>query len=203
MHGIIYMATNKINGNIYIGQSICSLHRRITNHYTDSKRKNYAFAKALRKYKRSDWDWEILVEINKPEEHIKKHLDFLEKRFIYMYDSYNTGYNSTVGGDWLPDNKGKNNYFYGKKLPRVTKDKISAANKGRKLNKKQRDRIGNGHAKKWKVTAPNGECVVIKNLSKYCRQNAIDAGHMCRVSQGKLNHHKNYTVIKIGDEPCR
>lgn len=50
---IIYKATNKFNGKIYIGQTINSLEYRSNQHKRDANRvnkKNYYFINAIAKY---------------------------------------------------------------------------------------------------------------------------------------------------------
>lgn len=57
---IIYKVTNKINGKIYIGQTVKSVVSRKAIHYYASKSSNdgSVFHKALVKYKGTDFDWE-------------------------------------------------------------------------------------------------------------------------------------------------
>lgn len=47
---IIYKATNKINGKVYIGQSHKSLEERMRRHKNDSIRQDSYFYRAIRKY---------------------------------------------------------------------------------------------------------------------------------------------------------
>ena len=92
--GIIYRADNLINGKCYIGQTIKSLDERIRGHYIDCKNKNYKFSNALRKYKKEDWKWEVLVE-NVPIDQ----LDLFERSYIWGLSTFEFGYNSTTGGE--------------------------------------------------------------------------------------------------------
>ena len=95
--GIIYIATNKINGKSYIGQTIGHISKRISRHHDNSKNHKYAFANALRKYNKSDWEWKTLYN-NIPCDK----LDIAEMCAIYLYDTYYCGYNSTLGGEDNP-----------------------------------------------------------------------------------------------------
>ena len=54
---IIYKAINQVNGKIYIGQTVGSLKKRIKDHIYDSKRHDYYFARALRKYGEENFFW--------------------------------------------------------------------------------------------------------------------------------------------------
>jgi len=79
-------------------------------------------------------------------------------------------------------------------ISKKTRMKISNTLKGRKLKQKHIDNMINANSQYWKITKPNGKMEIIKNLSKYCKENNLDSGLMCRVSKGERNHHKNYKV---------
>ena len=108
---IIYRATNKINNKSYIGFTSIGLGVRQRKHYSDaSKGSPYHFHNALRKYKKDDWNWEILTECGTREE-----AGELEIELIAKHDTFKKGYNSTTGGD------------SGRKVSKETKRKISQA----------------------------------------------------------------------------
>ena len=98
MYGIIYKVTNKINNKIYIGQTINSLTRRKTNHYAAARTKKDTlfFHKAIRKYGKDNFIWEVLKQADTREE-----LNELECFYIKQYNSNNSeyGYNMTAGGE--------------------------------------------------------------------------------------------------------
>ena len=93
---LIYMATNRVNGKEYIGQTIGSLKHRKQGHITDAKlhRDVMYFHKALRKYGFDNFDWEILhdniTNIND--------LNKSEIYYIKLYDTFENGYNLNAGG---------------------------------------------------------------------------------------------------------
>lgn len=95
---IIYKAQNKINGKIYIGQSINSLEHRKNQHYREakSKNKNNYFHNALIKYTKDDFKWIILEECES-----KDDLNVLEIKYILDFNSTNRdiGYNRKLGGE--------------------------------------------------------------------------------------------------------
>lgn len=95
----IYKITNKINNKCYIGQSI-NLAIRIRAHIRYIKRdsENQVIYRAIRKYGAENFYIEVLT-ILPPHEKLKQNLDLCEKIYIQAYDSYNNGYNSTLGGD--------------------------------------------------------------------------------------------------------
>ena len=94
---IVYVAKNKINGKVYIGQTIKNLKKRESEHWSDTKNENRHayFHKALLKYGRDNFIWEELEQCNSPEE--------LDNREIYWIDYYKStdkdfGYNLSKGG---------------------------------------------------------------------------------------------------------
>lgn len=97
MLGKIYKITNKINGKVYIGQTTKSLKERFQKHCwntgkTDLYHFNMAIKKAIKKYGKNNFTIELIEEVN------KEYLDEREVFWISYYDSYNKGYNCTMGG---------------------------------------------------------------------------------------------------------
>jgi group I intron endonuclease len=90
---IIYKATNKSNGKIYIGQTKC-LQERIRFYRRDLKRPKTRFLSALKHYGIDGFIWEVLEECS------KGNADVLEIEYISKFNSMNTenGYNQTEGG---------------------------------------------------------------------------------------------------------
>lgn len=89
----IYKITNKINGKVYIGQSI-DIFSRWKWHKTHLKNTT-AIHKALNKYGIENFTFEILEETPLDK-------DYMNEREIYyvsFFDSYNKGYNETLGGN--------------------------------------------------------------------------------------------------------
>jgi hypothetical protein len=87
---LIYKATNKINGKEYIGKTVTTIRKRRRYGYG-----NTYFQKALEKYGEKNFKWEVLWNGNCS----KSFLNELEKYYIYFYDTYNCGYNLTLGGE--------------------------------------------------------------------------------------------------------
>lgn len=95
MKGKIYIIKNIINDKVYIGQTIQSIERRFNKHKSDYKLKKYdtKLTRAFNKYGIENFYVELL------EENIEENfLDEKEIFWIKKYDSYNNGYNSTLGG---------------------------------------------------------------------------------------------------------
>ena len=105
-YGIIYKATNKINGKCYIGQTVRSLEKRKKEHKRAIKhRLTWKFYKDINKYKWNNFKWIVLERYSS-----KKELDEGEKYWIKYYNSTSKGYNKLPGGKGV---KGENNPRYG------------------------------------------------------------------------------------------
>lgn len=94
----IYKAICILNNKIYIGQTNTSIEERWKQHYTAAFLPshgdyNFAFHRAIRKYGKENFKIELVEECNKDD------LNEKERYWIQYYDSYNNGYNSTLGGD--------------------------------------------------------------------------------------------------------
>lgn len=92
----IYKYTNKINGKIYIGLSN-DIQRRIWEHqYFANCVQDTHFHKALHKYGKENFEFEILETFD---DNNRELLGEREKYWIQYYNSYEQGYNETIGGD--------------------------------------------------------------------------------------------------------
>ena len=91
----IYKITNKINGKVYIGQSL-NIELRWKQHIQEAKnsRKQTKFYNAMRKYGIDNFIFQI-IEQCQPSQQI---LDEKQRYWIQYYNSYKEGYNSTLGG---------------------------------------------------------------------------------------------------------
>lgn len=91
MKGIIYKVTNKVNGKSYIGQTRYTIEFRWKQH--QHKKDNTYFHNAIHKYGIENFSIEILEECNVED------LNSREIFYIAKYDTFNNGYNLTIGGD--------------------------------------------------------------------------------------------------------
>ena len=94
MDGVIYRFRNKLNNKSYIGQSI-QLYTRYNAHIRRSGYLDSRFYRAVRKYGWENFEFSILED----DVRTKELLDELEIYYIKLYDSFNNGYNATLGGD--------------------------------------------------------------------------------------------------------
>ena len=89
----IYKITNIINNKLYIGQTINPVKDRFKRHINDAFKENPLnthFARAIRKYGKENFIWEIIDTANSEEE-----LKLKEQYWIRYYDAINNGYNET------------------------------------------------------------------------------------------------------------
>lgn len=93
----IYKIENKINGKVYIGQSV-----NIETRWKDERKRafnqnaheyEYPLSRAFRKYGLENFSFEVI------EECLKNELNDKEKYWIEQYNSFIDGYNQTLGGD--------------------------------------------------------------------------------------------------------
>jgi hypothetical protein len=87
----------------------------------------------------------------------------------------------------------------GKKLSQETKIKQSIANKGKipwnlgiPNNNSQKEKIANTLSKEWLIICPDGTKLLIKNLTKFCKENGLFQSGMINVSKGKQSNHKGF-----------
>ena len=120
--GIIYCATNKVNGKQYVGQTRVKFkYRQRLHHYEAFKVKSdTAFHRALRKYGEDCFDWQEIVECD------VNYLNVCEKHFIDKMETLGVnGYNSTSGGE--------KDFF----VSEETRNKLRLANIGKKHTEEQ------------------------------------------------------------------
>lgn len=95
MIGYIYEITNDINSKVYVGQTIKNIEERFREHKSDAKysKRSKLLHNAMNKYGCSHFNISVLEVCD---------LDMLNEREIYWIDkldTFNNGYNLTLGGD--------------------------------------------------------------------------------------------------------
>lgn len=127
---IIYKVTNLMNNKCYIGYTTKSLDERRRQHYKRMKYgRNFYFHNALKKYKPTNFKWEILGFC-----YSLKELKDSEIECISFFNSNNRiyGYNLTKGGDGAK----------GTKRSLKTKEKLRKINLGKKYSKETNKKKG-------------------------------------------------------------
>lgn len=135
----IYMIQNKVNGKIYIGQSV-----NIEDRWADHKSGlnggyhiNKHLKNAWNKYGESNFEFTVICECE------ENQLNTMEEYYIFELMVYDprVGYNKTYGGDSgrhteetkqkiSESKKGENHHMFGKHHSEETKKKLSESNKG-------------------------------------------------------------------------
>jgi group I intron endonuclease len=96
----IYKITNKVNDKVYIGQTVRPINKRFNRHINDAIRNKLDthFARAIRKYGKDNFTFEILRRNLSVEEAID-----LEKQYITNLNTLiPNGYNVDPGGNYHP-----------------------------------------------------------------------------------------------------
>ena len=91
--GYIYKIVNDINDKVYIGKTEFNIEKRFKEHCKDSQKRyeNRPLYKAMNKYGIEHFSIEKIEECNNLEER--------EIYWIKYYNSFENGYNATLGGD--------------------------------------------------------------------------------------------------------
>lgn len=142
----IYKITRKDTGQMYIGQSK-DIEARWNGHIHSPQSKKSYIDRAIRKYGRENFDFQIICELEKDDDL----LNAMEEYYIWKYNTYEdkNHFNLTPSGDFSPMKvpeiaakiSGENHYMFGKRLPEETRKKISKTMSGRKLSQKTKNKI--------------------------------------------------------------
>lgn len=89
----IYVITNLINHKQYVGETIRDPQIRWLEHQRKSKKVDAPLYRAIRKYKIENFNFEVLEECSDDSRSIR------EQYWIKYLDTYNQGYNATIGGE--------------------------------------------------------------------------------------------------------
>lgn len=166
--GIVYKVTSPSN-KIYIGITITNLEERQRTHLRDvNKGSKRPFHNAIRKYGIENLVWEVIDNENNFEK-LKK----LEINYIKFYDSFNKGYNQTLGGEGS----------FGFKHTKEQKENNSKIRKEYLSNKDNRDKISKSLLKTNKEK-PH----LAKNHSKLMKERLKSDKNRFEVSERMKNY---------------
>ena len=127
----IYLINNKITQKKYVGQTKNNIYERWGRHILDAYRcarlnkKNSLFHEKIIEFSPENFEVTLLEQCS------SKDVDEKERYWINYYDSYNNGYNSTLGGQ---DKEALNDFRFKKGDPRQS---IYSFQKGNKLGGKR------------------------------------------------------------------
>jgi group I intron endonuclease len=166
----IYRCVNRTNGKVYIGFD-SNWPQRQKRHIKDSKNLkskayNDAFHKAIRKYGKENFEWEVIYR-SKDGNHTK---DFMENYFIIENHSFinfinSNGYNMTLGGDGML---------------------------GFKHREESKIKNSESCAKQYKFWNLDGTLLQFKNLKKYSEQYGLCRDSLGAVNLEKKLSYKGY-----------
>lgn len=139
--GVVYCATNRINGKRYVGRCRHTMQSRRSAHIRSALGgARQAFSFAIRKYGADSFVWEVLFENSRDVV-----LGIVEQQFIQDFGcQVPNGYNMTPGGDGGFS-------FVGRQHSEETRRKISVGNQGKKRSaefKQQVSRIHKGRKRR-------------------------------------------------------
>lgn len=125
----------------------------------------------------------------KHSEEVKKRLSDVNKGKVYSEETIKK----------MSDAKKGMKLRLGKGHTEETKRKLKECNLGKKLPIDHIEKLRETNSKVWEIIDPNGNVFVIKNLTKFCKENNLDIGCMNNVSVGRNNRkqHKGYKVNQI------
>ena len=181
---IIYKIENKVNGKIYIGQTVGTLEHRLSQHKSNSKKKS-VIGDAIQKYGWENFRAEIID--------YAESIDELNKKEIYWIGYYKSispnGYNLELGGRNALNRQ-------------QTRDKISKANKGRFLSEKS------PKSKRVYKFSLDGEFICeYGSVREASRVNNISSSQISSVCRGEhfrtQGYRWSYDKNKLADIPTK
>lgn len=132
--GVIYKATNLINGKIYIGKTTKRFNKRKFSHLFEARNgSRRIFHRAIRKYGPGNFKWEVIDQCL-----FEEQLSDLEKHYIKTFNAKTpNGYNLTDGGEGVSGCKANS----GRVVSMETRKKISIANTGKHHSKETKKKL--------------------------------------------------------------
>ena len=213
--GIIYSIHNLTSGKKYIGQTVEKMQRRVVRHFRTVNETK--ISRAIQKYSKYDFVYGIVEEVED-----KNLLDVREQYWIKFYDTVENGFNIKEGGkcargfkqsqssiekrkqklirkSLTEEHKQKLSKAHkGKILSKETVDKMIAYRTGRNLTESCKEKISKSHSKNtYKLKSLDGIIFIVKNLSKFCKENNLQQSAFVMIMNGERKHHKNWTIKKL------
>ena len=208
---IIYKVTNKVNGKIYIGQTVRTLEQRKWQHLDAAKHgcKTH-FYNAIRKYGEDNFVFEVIDEASSIQE-----LNALERYYIAKFNCIKEGYNMVDGGN--------NNVMFLDKVKQKHLESMRSAETRAKISKSMKEyrkehpwteeqkrkfaksKYGNKNFAGHKLTREHIEALNKSHYKKvYCinKNNEIVAQFNTVQSGAKWWHDNGYNTVKDWHNLC-
>ena len=167
----IYRITCRINGKIYIGFTSKSIIERLYYHvYNATKHTQLSdtiLHRAIRKYGPEQFDIEALY-CSRDRAHTHKVMEPCFIQELGSHVKHKLGYNSTAGGDGVPD-----------------------------LSAKGRGRMGAYQLRRRQFISPEGLVYTVDKLAKFCHEHKLCRGRMADVWDGKQNASKGWRAYPL------
>ena len=218
----VYSITNTINGKKYVGVTARDIQLRLNEHKRRAMLEPVTVLQhAMVKYGIDCWHIEVLED---GFDDIDS-LFLAERRWIAdVNPEYNMTAGGDGGdtshspkyrvGIAMRDQTGPRNPMYGKAHSDSTKSRISSSKTGVSQTPVHREKTraallanrptaedyakgAEKRAKWWEVDTPEGDTIIVKNLSKFCRERGLDQGNLCNTASGRLKTHKGYTARRV------
>jgi group I intron endonuclease len=221
---IVYKITNIVNSKAYIGQTTRSVEVRWKEHKND-KRACKALFRAIHKYGAENFVISILCRCDSVEELNKKEKQYIEELNSITPNGYNLrtgGFNSLMSEDSKKkmslSHLGERNFNFGKPKSEEIKNKISAANIGKKRSQSFKDsrsqymRLNNpqfnmsvekierlnayNDIKKVKIICIETG-IIYGSISEAAKELSISKGNISRVLSGKYKQTNGFSFKEI------
>lgn len=200
--GYIYCITNNVNGKQYIGQTKRNNITRLKEHFqiAENTRKNLHLYNAIRKYGRENFSITILKDGL-----VEDDLDKWEMYYIGLYDTFNNGYNNTVGGGGVrgyhhtDETKRKiSDHNNPKAYTKERAEKISFANKGKKKSVEHRKKLSESAKQRVGIKNP----FYGKHHSDKTKLVLHEANKLYMFKQYTIDKHELINIFQDIDDVC-
>ena len=82
----IYKATNKVNGKLYIGQTV-NYHARVQQHLRCSPKEDCLFHRAIEEFGKDNFEWEVIDKCNSSQKALQLERFYISSH-IYSFRGY-------------------------------------------------------------------------------------------------------------------
>lgn len=183
----IYIIRNLTTNKIYVGQTT-DFNKREKSHWKKVAAKDYkVFSKlypAMKKYGRENFRFEFIEACE------VENLNEREIFWINFYDSFNNGYNATLGGN------SRIKYWLGKKRDPKTVQLIAEKLRGTKLPESVKKKISDSHKGIHPLNA-----TLARQRRVVCEETGLEFATVLEASKSIKRHPSSITkTIKLGQK---